>query len=81
MNPRSLICLSHVSMPKPLINQAKETGKWLVLAGHEMGEAGQQTTRLAMLRQLLEYAKDPANGIWIAPVQTVAAYIKDRRKL
>ena len=65
----------------PLINQAKETGKWLVLAGHEMGEAGQQTTRLAMLRQLLEYAKDPANGVWIAPVQTVAAYIKDHRKL
>jgi len=65
----------------PLINQAKETGKWLVLAGHEMGEAGQQTTRLAMLRQLLEYAKDPANGIWIAPVQMVAAYIKDHRKL
>ncbi len=45
-----------------------------------MGEAGQQTTRLAMLRQLLEYAKDPANGIWIAPVQTVASYIKDHRK-
>ncbi len=64
----------------PLINQAKEAGKWLVLAGHEMGEAGQQTTRLAMLRQLLEYANDPANGIWIAPVQTVASYIKDHRK-
>lgn len=64
-----------------LINQAKETGKWLVLAGHEMGDSGPQTTRLKMLQQLLEYAQNPANGIWIAPVQTVASYIKDHRKL
>jgi peptidoglycan/xylan/chitin deacetylase (PgdA/CDA1 family) len=64
----------------PLINTAKETGKWLVLAGHEMGDSGRQTTRVAMLKQLIEYAQDPANGIWIAPVQTVAEYIKNQRK-
>ncbi len=63
-----------------LINQAKESGKWLVLAGHEMGDSGPQTTRLGMLRQLLEYARNPANGIWIAPVNTVASYIKEKRK-
>ncbi len=63
-----------------LINQAKETGKWLVLAGHEIGDSGQQTTRLLMLKQLLEYAQNPANEIWIAPVVTVASYIKNHRK-
>lgn len=63
-----------------LIKQAKKEHRWLVLAGHEMAEGGAQTTRLAMLRQLLAYAKDPANGVWIAPVGTVAEYIQGKRK-
>lgn len=60
-----------------MINNAKENGLWLVLAGHEMGDSGYQTTRLSMLKQLLAYAQDPANGIWIAPMGTVAQYIKN----
>ncbi|ULQ54712.1 polysaccharide deacetylase family protein [Flavihumibacter fluvii] len=64
----------------PMIKNAREKGLWLVLAGHEMGEPGEQTTRLSMLKQLLEYAKDPANGIWIAPMGTVAKYIKNGEK-
>src|SRR5690606_22189034 len=55
----------------PAIEAAVQNGQWLVLAGHEMNESGPQTTRLSMLKKLLEYAKDPANGIWIAPVGTV----------
>ncbi len=62
------------------IKQAKKTGQWVVLAGHEMGEPGNQTTRLSMLQQLMEYAKDPANGVWIAPVGTVAKYIQGQKK-
>ncbi|CAG5000335.1 hypothetical protein DYBT9275_02442 [Dyadobacter sp. CECT 9275] len=67
----------------PLIQQARSGGQWLVLAGHEMGESGGQTTRLSMLKKLIEYAQDPANGIWLAPVGTVAKYIqtaKDEKK-
>jgi peptidoglycan/xylan/chitin deacetylase (PgdA/CDA1 family) len=60
----------------PLIEEAKKAGQWLVLAGHEMGTSGVQTTRLAMLKQLLEYVKDPANRIWIAPVGTIAEYVR-----
>ena len=63
-----------------LINNAKKTGAWLVLAGHEMGETGGQTTRLSMLKKLIEYAQNPANGIWIAPVGTVAKYIQNLKK-
>jgi len=59
-----------------LIEGAKKSGKWLVLAGHEMGEEGQQTTRLTMLKKLAEYVQNPANAVWIAPVGTVAKYIK-----
>ena len=63
----------------PLIENAKKSGAWLVLAGHEMGESGGQTTRLSMLKKLIEYAQNPANGIWIAPVGTVAKYIKGQK--
>ncbi|WP_339794837.1 polysaccharide deacetylase family protein [uncultured Imperialibacter sp.] len=63
----------------PLIEQAKKSGQWLVLAGHEMGEGGDQTTRLAMLEELMKYAADPANGIWLAPVGTVADYVASKR--
>ena len=64
----------------PLIEEAKETGQWLVLAGHEMGGSGVQTTRLTMLKQLLQYVQNPSNGIWIAPAGTVAKYIREQRK-
>jgi peptidoglycan/xylan/chitin deacetylase (PgdA/CDA1 family) len=64
----------------PIIEEARKSGQWLVLAGHEMADSGAQTTRLAMLRKLCAYAKDPANGIWIAPVGEVANYVKAERK-
>ena len=63
-----------------IVEQAKKENRWLVLAGHEMAEGGAQTTRLSMLRKLLAYAKDPANGVWIAPVGTVATYVQGKRK-
>ncbi len=65
----------------PLIENARKSGAWLVLAGHEMGASGNQTTRLSMLKQLIEYAQNPANGIWIAPVGTVAKYIKGQNRV
>jgi peptidoglycan/xylan/chitin deacetylase (PgdA/CDA1 family) len=66
----------------PLIEDAKKNGQWLILAGHEIGETGMQTTRLAMLKQLIEYAKDPQNKIWIAPAGTVSKFIiKERPQL
>ncbi len=64
----------------PLLEKARETGQWLVLAGHEMGEGGLQTTRLSMLKKLLEYAQNPANQLWIAPVGTVAKYVQQQKK-
>lgn len=63
-----------------LIEGARAKGQWLVLAGHEMGEGGDQTTKLSMLKELAEYAKDPANGIWIAPLGTVGKYLMEKEK-
>lgn len=64
----------------PLLESAKQNHQWVVLAGHEMGESGEQTTRLSMLKKLIEYAQDTANGIWIAPVGTIANYIQRQKK-
>jgi peptidoglycan/xylan/chitin deacetylase (PgdA/CDA1 family) len=61
-----------------IIEEAKKTGQWLVLAGHEMGEEGRQTTRLEMLKRLAEYAQNPANEIWIAPMGAVTKYVQQR---
>ncbi len=62
-----------------VIEAAKANGHWVVLGGHEIGAEGPQTTRLAMLEQLLQYANDPANSLWIAPVGEVAKYINQQR--
>lgn len=62
-----------------LIEQAKASGAWLVLAGHEIGTDGAQTTRVDVLEQLLEYTANPANGVWIAPVATVRRYVAEQR--
>jgi peptidoglycan/xylan/chitin deacetylase (PgdA/CDA1 family) len=64
----------------PLLEEAKKTGQWLVLGGHEMGDSGYQTTRLVMLQKLIEYAQIPSNGIWIKPIGTVAKYIQQHKK-
>lgn len=63
----------------PLIEQATKEGQWLVLAGHEMGEKDGKTTGLAMLEELIRYAQDPKNGVWLAPVGTVAEYVHKTR--
>ena len=63
----------------PMLESAKEEGLWLILAGHEMADAGDLTTRLTMLEKLIPYLQDPANGFWFATVDDVASYVLERR--
>jgi hypothetical protein len=65
---------------QPLLTDAQEQGHWLVLAGHEIGVSGRQTTHLSTLERLLQCAQAPENGLWLAPVITVADYILKRRQ-
>ncbi len=64
----------------PLVQAAQATGGWLVLAGHEVGSRGFQTTFSSMLDKLLRYGVDRRNGLWLAPVGTVAHYIHEQRQ-
>jgi beta-glucosidase len=64
---------------KALIDGAKSKGLWLVLAGHEINESGNQTTFLGALESLCQYALDPANEIWIDNIHNIASYIRGQR--
>jgi peptidoglycan/xylan/chitin deacetylase (PgdA/CDA1 family) len=65
---------------KPLLDAARKAGFWLVLAGHDIGAGGRQTTRIAMLDELLAYARDPSQGIWLATVAEAADLVAKRQR-
>lgn len=64
---------------KKLIDSAKSTGQWLVFAGHEMNEGGNQTSLLPTIEAICKYASDPANGIWLDIIHNIASYVKEKR--
>jgi peptidoglycan/xylan/chitin deacetylase (PgdA/CDA1 family) len=62
------------------LDDAIERGQWLVLAGHDIGpQHGRQITRVSLLRALAEYLAAPERGVWVAPVGTVATWIRTQR--
>jgi peptidoglycan/xylan/chitin deacetylase (PgdA/CDA1 family) len=61
---------------RSLTAQAAAQGRWLVFAGHEIGKPGSQTTLAAALDEFLQYAKDPANGVWLDTVKAIAKYVR-----
>ena len=64
----------------PVLRGAAAKGQWLVLAGHDTGEEGPQTTKLTFLEELANYVNDPENGIWVAPIGEIARYVKETRE-
>ncbi len=64
---------------KEMIDHRLADGGWLVLAGHEINDEGRQTTQMATLRALCEYAQNPANGLWLDTVEAVARHIQKQR--
>jgi len=72
---------------KPVLDDARKNGFWVVLVGHEVtapeqagsGES-EYTTRVDLLESLIRYAKAEQSQAWIAPVGTVAAHIETQRK-
>jgi beta-glucosidase len=64
---------------KKSIESAKNQGQWLILAGHEMDDAGNQTSLLTTIEAICKYASDPANGVWIDNVHNIASYVKEKR--
>jgi len=70
--------MSFEEMQKAVLAAAQEGG-WLVFAGHEIGNPAYQTTEATVLEKFLQYAGDPANGIWLDTVDAVSRYIQTQR--
>ncbi len=65
---------------RPLIEQAVRQGRWLILAGHDIGvDDKPQTTRVSLIESVCKYARDPDHGIWIDTVAKVATYVAGLR--
>jgi peptidoglycan/xylan/chitin deacetylase (PgdA/CDA1 family) len=64
---------------KALVDGAAAEGRWLILVGHEIADAGYQTTSAKTLQALCRYATDPANGLWIDTVSRIGQYVIERR--
>lgn len=65
---------------KALADDAGRRARWLILAGHEIADAGPQTTRLADLRRLCAYLTAPENGFWVQPVGVIGRYVEARNR-
>ncbi len=66
---------------RPLIEQAAAQGRWLILAGHEIGDGDKpQTTRVSLIESVCKYALDPSHGIWIDTVANVASRVAAARE-
>ncbi|MBQ4839972.1 MULTISPECIES: polysaccharide deacetylase family protein [Pseudoalteromonas] len=64
---------------KEMLDLLKEENKWIILAGHDVGEKGLYTVDKEALNALIVYLKDPKNGYWLATVDEVATYIEKHR--
>ena len=62
-----------------LIDKGAKNGSWIVFAGHEIGKSAHQTTDSDMLKRLADYAKNPANGIWVDTVGRIGKYVAKTR--
>jgi len=63
-----------------LIDDAKQSGSWLLLAGHEIGENTPQTVNISMLEKLMPYLKENKDEIWFGTVSEITNYVKSERK-
>lgn len=64
---------------RTILDKAAREGRWVIFAGHEIGQLGHQITSTETLRAFATYAADPSNGLWLDTVSTIASYINTHR--
>lgn len=57
-----------------LVDDAAAEGKWIILAGHDVGEGGEQTVLVDALEALCRRLAD--DDTWVAPVADVAGRLR-----
>lgn len=66
---------------RPLMETALRQGKWLILAGHEIGGAARQTTLTNTLEAVCAFAAEPTNGLWLDTVGVVARHVRQQQAI
>ncbi len=61
-----------------LVDETGAAGRWVIMAGHDVGEGGEQTVRVASLEALCQRAVQP--DVWVAPVAEVAKHLRTAPK-
>lgn len=56
--------------------RAARDHRWMIFCGHEFGDDGFQTTRLAELERFLGWLKERGSDFWVGTVAEVASFIK-----
>lgn len=89
MNDPAYCDLAHVFSPgmdglpwaraKAMIDEAAQTGRWLIFTGHETSKGGVQATLLETLEAICAYAADASRGIWIDTVAAVGRHVAAQR--
>lgn len=64
---------------KALIDTARVSGKWLILAGHGIEEGDANASQISTIDAICKYAMDPSNGIWVDNVHNIASYVRNGR--
>jgi peptidoglycan/xylan/chitin deacetylase (PgdA/CDA1 family) len=64
---------------RPLIDQAIEEGRWLILAGHDIGDGTRQAVSVSSLNELCRYARDLETELWTDTVSSIAEFLAARR--
>lgn len=64
---------------QPKLTDTLRRGRWLILAGHEIGGSGQQTSRTNTLEALCNFAADPTNGLWLGTVGEITTHVLRQR--
>ena len=57
-----------------LVDHAGATGGWVIMAGHDVGECGEQTVLVHALQALCHRVAQP--DVWVAPVAEVARHLR-----
>jgi peptidoglycan/xylan/chitin deacetylase (PgdA/CDA1 family) len=63
---------------KAIVDGAVKDGRWVIFAGHEIGERRFQSTDAKALELLSDYLEDPAKGIWTGTVAEIGRYVRKR---
>ena len=61
-----------------LVERGVADGRWVVLAGHDVGGGGEQTVLASALDALCRRAAEP--DVWVAPVAEVAARLRQLQR-